>query len=65
MRSVQKMLFAAALAALAVPAFSQSTTSSPTIQQRKENQQDRIANGVGDGQLTAGETKNLEKRKGV
>jgi hypothetical protein len=35
----------------------------PTIQQRKENQQDRIANGVQSGQLTAGETKNLETRE--
>jgi hypothetical protein len=35
----------------------------PTIQQRKENQQDRIANGVSDGQLTAGETSNLEKKE--
>ncbi len=31
--------------------------------QRRENQQDRIANGVGSGQLTAGETKNLESRE--
>src|SRR5260370_6034205 len=32
----------------------------PTIAQRKENQQDRIAQGVKSGQLTAGETANLE-----
>src|SRR5580704_7418778 len=38
-------------------------SSPPTIQQRKENQQDRIANGVSDGQLTAGETSNLEKKE--
>lgn len=30
---------------------------------RKENQQDRIAQGVKSGQLTAGETKNLEGRE--
>ena len=30
------------------------------IKDRKENQQDRIANGVASGQLTAGETANLE-----
>jgi hypothetical protein len=30
---------------------------------RAENQQDRIANGVRSGQLTAGETKNLESRE--
>lgn len=35
----------------------------PTAAQRKENQQDRIANGVKSGQLTAGETKNLENRE--
>ena len=35
----------------------------PTIAQRKENQQDRIANGVRSGQLTAGETANLEKKE--
>ena len=35
----------------------------PTIEQRKENQQDRIANGVQSGQLTAGETANLEKKE--
>ena len=35
----------------------------PTIPQRKENQQDRIANGVKSGQLTAGETANLETKE--
>jgi hypothetical protein len=34
-----------------------------TIEQRKENQQDRIANGVKSGELTAGETANLEKKE--
>ena len=48
-------------AALCVPmAFGQSGT---TIEQRKQNQQDRIANGVQSGQLTAGETKNLERKE--
>ncbi|HEY1925514.1 MAG TPA: hypothetical protein VGG58_09680, partial [Candidatus Acidoferrum sp.] len=32
------------------------------VGQRKENQQDRIAQGVKSGQLTAGETAKLEKR---
>jgi hypothetical protein len=31
-----------------------------TVNQRRENQQDRIANGIQSGQLTAGETKNVE-----
>ncbi|MBV9483010.1 MAG: hypothetical protein JO249_20040, partial [Acidobacteria bacterium] len=63
MRSVQKLFFAAALAALAVPAFSQSAATGTTIQDRKENQQDRIANGIASGQLTAGEATNLEKKE--
>jgi lipopolysaccharide export LptBFGC system permease protein LptF len=64
MQSVlKKAFFAAALAALAAPAFSQSTTPAPVVEQRKENQQDRIANGVQSGQLTAGETANLEKKE--
>jgi len=33
------------------------------IQQRKENQQDRIANGVGNGSLTPHETANLENKE--
>jgi hypothetical protein len=57
----------AALVALILPAAAQ--TSNPpahppaTINQRKENQQDRIANGVASGQLTAGEAANLEKKE--
>jgi len=35
----------------------------PSIAQRKENQQDRIGNGVKSGQLTAGETANLESKE--
>src|SRR5580698_7649052 len=33
------------------------------IQQRKENQQDRIANGVANGSLTPHETANLENKE--
>ena len=33
------------------------------IQKRQENQQDRIAQGVKSGQLTAGETANLEHKE--
>jgi hypothetical protein len=48
-----------------VPAFSENNAAptAQTIQERKENQQDRIANGVASGQLTAGETTNLEKKE--
>jgi len=63
MRAIQKLFFAAALAALAMPAFSQGVPSAETTQDRKENQQDRIANGTANGQLTAGETRNLEKKE--
>jgi hypothetical protein len=38
-------------------------TKQPTVAQRKENQRDRIANGVKSGQLTAGETANLESKE--
>jgi len=40
-----------------------TSTSKPTVGQRKTDQQDRIANGVQSGQLTAGETKNLETKE--
>ncbi len=36
---------------------------SSEVGQRRENQQDRIAQGVRSGQLTAGETANLEKKE--
>src|SRR5579862_4436146 len=47
-------------------AGAQSTNTDPkdpTIAQRKENQQDRIAQGVNSGQLTPGETANLEHKE--
>ena len=62
-------LLSAALAAFALPVFAQDSTPAPrpspaqSIQDRKENQQDRIANGVKSGELTAGETTNLEKKE--
>lgn len=40
-----------------------STASADEINQRKENQQDRIAQGVKSGQLTAGETARLEGKE--
>src|SRR5258708_147659 len=39
------------------------TATAQTVHDRKENQQDRIANGVQSGQLTAGETKSIESRE--
>ena len=49
----------------ATPAPAPEARPKPTIAQRKENQQDRIANGVQSGQLTAGETANLEKKEAI
>jgi len=64
----KRVFLSAALAILALPVVAQSTSQSApvtgeSIQDRKENQQDRIANGVKSGQLTAGETANLEKKE--
>ena len=66
-------LVSAALAVFALPVVAQSTSttgqsstaaSTPvtgeSIQDRKENQQDRIAQGIKSGQLTAGEAAHLE-----
>ncbi|HZQ96244.1 MAG TPA: hypothetical protein VFA67_14615 [Candidatus Sulfotelmatobacter sp.] len=68
--TIKIALFSSALAVLALPAVAQSTTPStePTgqsIQQRKERQQARIAEGVKNGQLTAGEAVSLEKKEGA
>ena len=66
MKTRELILSAAALVAFCgAPAFAQSSTSTTnpppgSIAQRKDNQQDRIANGIDSGQLTAGETKRLE-----
>jgi len=72
MKTTKFILNSAALIALVVPAaFAQqsgssstgSSTTQPTVQHRKKNQQDRIANGIQSGQLTAGETKKLETKE--
>jgi hypothetical protein len=47
----------------AASASANGQVTGKTINQRKENQQDRIANGVKSGELTAGETANLEKKE--
>ena len=70
------VLFAAAALTISGTAFAQQTTSTqpsaPTqagtpkegsVNDRREDQQQRIGNGVQSGQLTAGETKNLESRE--
>jgi hypothetical protein len=67
------LIVTALLALSTAPARAQSqppsTPSTPapdkpqTIQQRKNNQQDRVAQGIQSGQLTPGETKNLETKE--
>src|SRR5690242_6720063 len=69
MNSTSKISFLST--ALAIPALrvvaNQTPVSRPatgrSIQDRKETQQDRVANGVKSGQLTAGETSTLEKKE--
>jgi hypothetical protein len=65
-------LFALAVAALIAsgPAFAQQSQPqtqpnqpASTVGQREQNQQDRVADGIDSGQMTAGETKNVESRE--
>ncbi len=70
MRNTIKIGFlSAALSILALPSIAQNPTPAPVdrpkseVGQRMENQQDRIANGVKSGQLTAGETAHLERNE--
>jgi len=66
-RTLRISFLGSALAVLALPVVAQNTSSAPvtgqTIQQRKENQQDRIGQGVQSGELTAGEAAHLEKKE--
>jgi hypothetical protein len=63
-RGITVLTLAAAGVAFTLTAAAQSTTTTdPTVAQRKENQQDRIANGVQNGSLTPGETANLEGKE--
>jgi hypothetical protein len=55
-----KFVTAAAIAAFAMPVFAQ-TTSTPRIDQRQQNQQQRIDQGVQSGQLNQKEAARLEK----
>jgi hypothetical protein len=63
-----KLALIASLALAPAAIFAQTTPATTTaklatINERKENQQDRIAQGVKSGQLTAGETSRLEKQE--
>ena len=57
--STKSILLGGALAALILPAAAQAQS----IHQRKENQQDRIAQGVKSGQLTPRETARIEHKE--
>jgi hypothetical protein len=59
MKSTHIILTTVAVTTLWTGAFAQTTE----VGTRRENQQDRIAQGVGSGQLTAGETANLETKE--
>ena len=61
-----RLVLAATLILSPTAIFAQApapNTPPPTINQRKENQQDRIAQGIKSGQLTAGETSRLEHQE--
>lgn len=58
------MLMSAALAAFLLPATAQNTNS-PRIDQREQNQQQRIGEGIENGSLTAGEATRLERKEAV
>jgi predicted transglutaminase-like cysteine proteinase len=67
-RNLKNAFLSVALAMLAIPVVAQSApVSDPAprseVGKRRENQQDRIAQGVKSGQLTAGETARLEKNQ--
>ena len=71
MKNLKIACLSAAFAAFTLPAVAQSATAvsptppikDPTINQRLENQQDRIGQGINSGQLTAGEAANLETKE--
>ena len=71
MKELRNVILLAAACAICVPAaIAQSnptaaTTTTPkyTINQRKNNQQQRIGNGVENGSLTSGETSHVERQE--
>lgn len=62
---LMKLAVAIASFALTIPGLTaqSATTTAPTINQRRENQQDRIGKGVENGSLTAGETARIEHQQ--
>lgn len=64
---IHKVALASLLAfGIAAPAFAQAAnpgTATPAIDQREQNQQKRIEQGINSGALKAGEASRLEKRE--
>ncbi len=58
---MKRTFLALAVAGMMISAV--SMVQAQEIQQRKENQQERIGSGVKNGSLTAGETANLEHKE--
>jgi uncharacterized membrane protein YebE (DUF533 family) len=60
---ITRLAVAALAAALALPAFAQTSgpAATPGIDQRQANQEQRIDQGVASGQLTKPETRRLEQ----
>lgn len=48
---------------IAVPAFAQTAAGTSAVDQREQNQQTRIEQGINSGALKAGEAAQLEKRE--
>jgi predicted transglutaminase-like cysteine proteinase len=65
---LKNALLSAALVVMAMPVVAQNAPApdpapKSEVGKRQENQQDRIAQGVKSGQLTAGETAHLERNQ--
>lgn len=66
MKRISLTLLGACLAAASLSGWAQAQpASTPGIDQRQANQERRIDQGIASGELTARETKRLEKEQGV
>jgi hypothetical protein len=71
MKGFSNAILALTAAAICMPALAQTATTTTTtntnqkytVNQRKDNQQERIGNGVENGSLTAKETSHVEKQE--
>jgi hypothetical protein len=65
MRTLKRLQAIGVVTLASAALFVASSATAGEINERKENQQDRIAQGVKSGQLTAGETSRLETKEGA